>query len=241
MSEWKAKRFWKAADIAPVEGGYSVLLDGRAVKTPAKAPLVVPGAAMARAIAAEWDAQQGEIDPGAMPFTRSANAAIDKVAAQHDEVADLIAAYGESDLLCYRAEAPADLVARQAAGWDPLLAWARSAQGLDLQAVTGLIHHPQGDAARARALELTRAMDAFALTAFHDLVGLSGSFVLGLAVTQGVETPETLWALSRIDEDWQVEQWGHDDEAAEMAEAKRAGFLHAARFYALAAGQGGDS
>lgn len=238
MSEWKARRFWKAAGIAPTQDGFAILLDGRPVKTPAKAPLSVPNRALARAIAAEWDAQEGEIDPRAMPLTRSANAAIDKVAAQHDEVAELIAAYGDSDLLCYRAEGPAGLVGRQAAGWDPVLAWARDTQGLDLKPVTGLIHHPQSAEARARAAVLTREMDAFALTAFHDLVGLSGSFVLGLAAARGLETPETLWALSRIDEDWQEEQWGRDDEAAESAQVKRAAFLHAARFHALATGQG---
>ncbi|MEE4347985.1 MAG: ATP12 family chaperone protein, partial [Paracoccaceae bacterium] len=114
MSEWKAKRFWKAATPVETEGGFTVQLDGRAVKTPAKTPLVVPTRAMAAAIAAEWDAQEGAIDPRTMPVTRSANAAIDKVATQHAEVAQMIADYGDSDLLCYRAPGPVELIERQA-------------------------------------------------------------------------------------------------------------------------------
>ncbi|MDQ2091912.1 ATP12 family chaperone protein [Marimonas arenosa] len=233
MSEWKPKRFWTAASIAPEGDGFTVLLDGRKVKTPAKASLIVPSEALAQEIAAEWDAQEGVVDPTRMPFTRSANAAIDKVAHQMAEVAGLIAAYGDSDLLCYRAEEPAELVARQAQGWDPLLDWARDGQNLDLQTVSGLVHRPQKPEALAMAAALTQAMDAFQLTAFHDLVGLSGSFVLGLAATRGFASPETLWALSRIDETWQEEQWGTDDEAAAFAEGKRQAFLHAARFYFL--------
>lgn len=119
MSGWAKKRFWKETTVESVEGGYGVFLDGRAVKTPAKAALVVPTEAMAEAMAAEWDAQEGEIDPNTMPVTRSANAAIDKVAVQHTEVADMLAEYGGSDLLCYRATSPEELIARQAEGWDP--------------------------------------------------------------------------------------------------------------------------
>lgn len=233
MSEWKAKRFWIKAEAVPEGEGFTVLLDGRKVKTPAKAPLVVPGKALAREIAAEWDAQHEVIDPTAMPLTRFANAAIDKVAAQLEEVADLVAAYGDSDLLCYRAEAPAELVARQAEGWDPVLAWARESQGIDLKTITGVIHQPQSADAQARIAALTHALSAFELAAFHDLVALSGSFVLGLAAIRDLQPPEALWALSRIDETWQEEQWGFDEEAAQTAELKRAAFLHAAKFFTL--------
>ncbi|HSG54818.1 MAG TPA: ATP12 family chaperone protein, partial [Paracoccaceae bacterium] len=121
MSEWTAKRFWKQATVAPAAGGFTVLLDGRSVKTPAKAALILPNEAMAQAVAAEWDAQEGKINPESMPVTRSANAAIDKVAPQKDAVAEMIAAYGDADLLCYRAMAPQELIVRQAAAWDPLL------------------------------------------------------------------------------------------------------------------------
>lgn len=235
MSEWKAKRFWKQATVAPEGDGFTVLLDGRTIRTPARQPLVVPVRALADRIAAEWDAQQDKIDPNTMPFTRSANAAIDKVRAQRAEVNDLIAAYGDADLLCYRAEAPVELVARQAAAWDPLLAWARDEQGLDLQAFTGVVHQPQSAGALARAAELTKAMDAFELAAFHDLVSLSGSFVLGLAAARRMRPPQELWELSRLDETWQQEHWGIDDEAAASAAIKSAAFQHAAELFRIVA------
>ncbi len=234
MSVRKIKRFWKEATVAPLDDGFTVLLDGRALQTPAKQPLVVPMDALAARIAAEWDAQEGEVDPMAMPFTRSANAAIDKVRVQHAEVADLIAAYGDADLLCYRAETPQELVARQQAGWDPLLEWARDDQGIDLRYFSGVIHQPQSTEALGRIAALTRAMNAYELTAFHDLVSLSGSYVLGLAAARRQQPATALWDLSRIDETWQEEQWGADEEATAMAAIKRTAFLHAADLFRIA-------
>jgi chaperone required for assembly of F1-ATPase len=150
MSAWKAKRFWTKAEAEPCEGGFTVRLDGRPVKTPAKAALVVPTQAMAQAIAAEWDAQSGEVKPATMPVTRAANSAIDKITAQRDEVVEIIAAYGQSDLLCYRAVAPAALIARQAAGWDPVLDWAEAALGARLVVTAGVVHVAQPSDALAR-------------------------------------------------------------------------------------------
>ncbi len=233
MSGWKVKRFWKETAVAEAEGGFTVTVDGRPIRTPAKAPLVVPTRAFAEAIAAEWAAQEDEIRPETMPLTRSANAAIDKVTAQFDEVAALIAAYGETDLLCYRAEGPESLVRRQAEAWDPLLDWAAEALGARLHPVTGIVPQPQEAAALAALTEATRALTAFELAAFHDLVGLSGSLVLGFAAARGVKSPETLWQISRIDEDWQAAQWGEDDEAAENTALKKQAFLDAARIFDL--------
>lgn len=233
MAEWAAKRFWKAAEAVPEGAGFAVHLDGRAVKTPAKAPLILPTEALARAVAAEWQAQDERIDPLSMPFTRSANSALDRVAPQHAEVAEIVAAYGESDLICYRAESPAALVARQAEAWDPLVDWARDALAAPLVMATGVMHVPQP----ATSIEALRArvhrQDAFALTALHDLTALSGSLVMGLAVLEGETTPEALWALSRVDEDWQATQWGEDEEAAAVAARKRGDFLHAAALFRL--------
>jgi len=233
MSEWKQRRFWTQASIAPEEGGFGIRLDARAVRTPAKAALAVPGAALAQAIAAEWDAQAELIDPNTMPLTRIANSAIDKVRPQREAVADMIAAYGQSDLLCYRAEGPPDLVARQHRGWDPLLAWAQAALGAPLDVTTGVMPRPQPAASvsvlRAQVLDF----DAYDLAPLHDLVALSGSLVIGLAALHGHAPIETLWALSRIDETYQIEQWGHDDDAAETAAIKAGAFHDAARFHAL--------
>lgn len=233
MSGWAKKRFWKETGVVEVEGGYTVELDGRRVKTPAKAPLTLPTRAMAEAIAAEWQAQEKEIDPNTMPVTRSANAAIDKVAIQHGEVADMLAEYGGSDLLCYRAAQPVELVARQAERWDPMLDWAGEKFGAKLQPVSGVMHIAQDQAALDRLKAQVHALSNFEMAAFHDLVSLSGSLVLGFAAVHQARPIEDLWALSRLDEDWQEEQWGVDEEAAEQAEIKRQAFLHADFFFRL--------
>ena len=230
MSEWKAKRFWKEAGVVQAAEGFTVHLDGRSVKTPAKTPLIVPTRAMADAIAAEWDAQDGQIDPRSMPVTRSANAAIDKVAVQHAEVAQMIADYGESDLLCYRAPGPVELIQRQAQIWDPLLDWAEADLGVRLSTASGVIHVPQDPAVLAQLSARVHAMDNFTLAAFHDLVSLSGSLILGFATLMDHRPADEVWRLSRLDEEWQIEQWGTDEEAEAMAETKRSAFLHAKFF-----------
>ncbi len=238
---WVAKRFWTTASAQAAEGGHAVLLDGRPVRTPAKAPLVVPTRALAEAIAGEWQAQGEAIDPRAMPLTRAANSAIDTVAAQFDEVAGMIAAYGESDLLCYRAEAPDALVRRQAAAWDPWLDWAETGIGARLVVTQGIVAVDQPRDSLARLADAVHGCTAFELTALHDLVALTGSLVLGLAVARGALDPVAAWPISRIDEVWQIEQWGDDEEAAAVAAAKRADFLRAHRFLMLAqAGAGRD-
>lgn len=233
MSEWKARRFWDAAQVVALEDGFTVHLDARPLRTPAKGALVVPTQALARAIAAEWDAQDEVIAPHSMPFTRSANAALDKVRPQHAEVAAMIAEYGDTDLLCYRATAPEALARRQAEAWDPLLDWAGAALGARLAPVAGVMHCPQQAAALARLRAQVAAQDIFALTALHDLVSLSGSLVIGLAAQAHQAPLADLWALSRLDESWQEAQWGRDAEAAAAAEIKRAAFLHAGRLHDL--------
>ncbi|MFL4470031.1 ATP12 family chaperone protein [Tateyamaria armeniaca] len=231
MSEWKQKRFWTS--VASKEGvdGWTIELDGRPVKTPAKAALLLPTSVMADAVAREWDAQDGVIDPLSMPFTRSANAAIDKVAGQHSEVADMLAAYGDADLLCYRADAPDELVQRQSETWDPYLDWAADTLGARLHPRTGVIHESQDGEALQRLSEQVHALDAFALAAFHDLVSLSGSLVLGFAAAQDLNPVPSIWAASRVDETWQEEQWGADEEAQSVAEIKKTSFFHAKSFF----------
>jgi chaperone required for assembly of F1-ATPase len=233
MSVWTPRRFWTEAQVVPADGGFTVQLDGKAVRTPLKAPLLVPTKALAEAIAAEWQAVQGKVDPSVMPFTRTANSAIDKVAPQHAEVADMLAAYGGSDLLCYRATGPEELILRQAQGWDPLLDWSAAALDAPLAATTGVMHIPQDRASLAALSDAVHALSPVQLAAFHDLVALSGSLVLAFAVTRGRLPAAEAWTLSRIDENWQIELWGEDEEAAEMAAIKRSAFLQADRFYGL--------
>jgi chaperone required for assembly of F1-ATPase len=233
MSEWAAKRFWSRAEAVEAADGYGVRLDGRAVRTPAKAELVVPTQALAQEIAAEWDAQEGVIAPTTMPMTRAANAAIDRVAREREAVAAMLAEYGGSDLLCYRAESPAELAARQAEAWDPLLDWAESALSVRLRVTTGVMHMAQERAALDRLHAEVRQLDIWALTAFHDLVCMSGSLVIGFAALRDHAPAGMLWRLSRIDESWQEEQWGKDGEAAAVAEGKENDFLNAKRFHDL--------
>lgn len=235
MSEWKQRRFWKEASAAATDddAGWTVLLDGRPVRTPAKARLLLPTEALAQELATEWAAQGETVDPGAMPFTRMANSAIDKVTVQYDAVTEMIAEYGGSDMLCYRADGPETLVQRQAEGWDPLLDWAASGLGAPLVMTSGIMHVTQPAKSQARLLAHVRALTPFQVAAVHDLVALSGSLVIGLAVLHDVLDTEELWSRSRIDETFQQEQWGVDEEAAEVAALKRGDFLHAARFLSL--------
>ena len=230
------RRFWTSASVRPEAGGFAVALDERVLRTPAGAPLRAPTAALAAAIAAEWDALEAEIDPERLPLTRLANSAIDRVGPQHAAVAAAIAEYGATDLLCYRAESPAALAARQASAWDPWLLWS-SAGPRRAAARRRRRDAPAPAAAEPRRPPAPRwrAEDAFGLVALHDLVALSGSFVLGLAVRRGALDPAEAWELSRLDETWQAEQWGLDSEAEAAAAASRAGFLDAARFSALLA------
>lgn len=232
MSGWAARRFWSEVAIEAVDGGFAIRLDGREVRTPARAPLVLPTRALAGLVAGEWAAQEGTIRPETMPATRAANAAIDKVRGQAGEVAELIAAFGATDLLCYRAEAPEALVARQAEAWDPLLAWSARRFGVTWRVTSGVMPCAQPQATLDRLSAHVAGFSAFELTALHDLVTLTGSLVIGLAATERQAPPEVLWRISRIDEDWQIAQWGEDAEAAALAEARRQGFLEAERFFA---------
>ena len=233
MSGWTTKRFWTEATVATHTDGFTVRLDDRPVKTPAKADLVVPTRALAQAIADEWNAQEGEVRPQNMPMTRAANAALDKVRSQHAEVASLIAAYGDADLICYRAEAPDTLVSRQKAAWDPLLDWINQRFDIRLRVATGVMHVPQTATDLERLAKGVHAMDDYTLTAFHDLVGLSGSLAIGFAALDHWKPVADLWRLSRVDELWQQELWGEDEEATATAAFKETEFSGAMRFYEL--------
>ncbi len=228
-----ARRFYKAVSVVSAPGGYGVRLDGRALKTPARRPLVVPGQALAAAIAEEWDCQGETLDPRTMRLTRLANTAIDRVAGERAPVIDEIARYGQSDLLCYRAVSPASLRARQDAGWQPLLDWAAEHLGAALRVADGVVPIEQDPAALARLRAEVAVLDALALTAFRELVGLSGSLVLALAVLHRHLEAEAGWELSEIDAVHQMERWGEDAEAAAARESHRRDFLAAARFLAL--------
>ena len=224
------KRFYQTA-MAGADG--AILLDGRPVKTPARRALALPTAALAAAIVAEWDAQGDEIDPRAMPLTGLANAAIDRVTPDLAAFARTLAAYGETDLLCYRADGPDSLVARQAAEWDPPLAWARARYGVAFVVTTGIVHAAQPPATIARLATAVAGYDAFALAALSPLVTVSGSLLLALALAEGAIDRATAFAAAMLDELWQAERWGEDALAIQARAARREDFEAGARFLAL--------
>lgn len=234
MTEWAARRFWSEVTLRERPDGIEVLLDGRPVRTPGRAPFLAPTRALAERVAAEWRNQGEAIDPSMMPFTRSLNSAIDKVAPRPGPVVEALAAFGESDLLCYRATSPAELTRRQADAWDPYLDWAAKRFGARLTATAGLMPVTQPAGAIGALRAALSDLDPFALTAAHDLITLSGSLVLGLSGIHGAADGAALWAAACIDEDWQIEQWGRDDEAAAAASARWRAFSHALAFHAAA-------
>ena len=221
-SEERLKRFWKAVDVAEGQDGWAVTLDGRTPKTPAGAPLVLPTAAAARLAAEEWAAQGEFLDPTTMPATRLAATAIDRIGEAREAVADEIAAFAGSDLLCYLAEHPTALAVEQAREWTPWRDWAAAECGVALEPVEGIIHRAQDPAAIARVRELALALDDFGLAGLAMATPLLGSAVLGLALHRGALSGEAAFELSRLDEAFQERQWGVDAEAAERTAARRA-------------------
>ena len=227
------KRFWKDVTVEPGKEGWAVKLDGRPVKTPARAALAVPSEVLAEAIAEEWRAVGETIDPRAMPLTGLANAAIDRVAPDPSAFASKLAEYAEGDLACYRAEGPSALVARQESSWDPLLAWARRRYDLDFATTSGLMHVAQPPATVERLSHAVAALDPFRLAGLSPLVTIGGSLVAALAVLENAITPEEAWEAVSVDDRWQFEQWGADAEAQTAMENRRRDFLAAARFLDL--------
>jgi chaperone required for assembly of F1-ATPase len=227
------KRFYKEAVIRPSGDAHEILLDGRPVKTPAKNALLVPSEPLGQAIVEEWNRQGEKVDPRTMPLTGLANAAIDRVEPDREAFAAALAAYGETDLLCYRAEGPASLVARQAERWDALIGWARHRFDIDFELVCGIIHQPQPARTLEQLAKATAARDAFQLAALSPLVTISGSLVIALALAEGAIDLDTAWSAACLDEAWQAEQWGEDAEAAAVLENRRRDFAAAYRFLQL--------
>jgi chaperone required for assembly of F1-ATPase len=227
------KRFYKTAEVLAEDGSWAIRLDGRIVKTPARAVLAVPGEALAQAIAQEWQAQGETIDPATMPLTGFANATIDQVLPAVATFRGEIAAYAASDLFCYRAEDPADLIARQAQAWDPLLDWARSRYDVSFVVTRGIMPVEQPAATLARLRSAVEAIDPWPLAGAAVLTQISGSLVGALALLEGQIEPEALFEAASLDELWQAEQWGVDYEAADRLAARRADFMAAARYCGL--------
>lgn len=223
------KRFWKEVTV---ENG-QVALDGKPVRTPGRAPLALPTPALAEAVAEEWRAVGETIDPRAMPLTGLANAAIDRIAPDTATFAAGLAAYGESDLLYYRAEDPIQLIERQADAWDPLLDWARGRYDVHFETTAGVMHKPQPEATLARLSEAVHALDAFHLAGLSPVVTVSGTLVGALALLKGAVEAETLWQAAHVDELWQAELWGEDALALEARQNRRTEFMAGVQFLGL--------
>jgi chaperone required for assembly of F1-ATPase len=228
------KRFYKEVSVAQAQDGFRVLLDGRAVKTPAKNTLALPTRALADAIAAEWAGQGAEVDPVSMPFLKLANTVIDGVSANRAEVIGAILRFGENDLLCYRAHQPPDLAKLQAEGWDPVLAWARRAYSVEFVVVDGFTHADQPSATLGAFRTTLERQDGFSLAALHVVASIAGSVVLALALAEGELVPAQVFSLSRIDEDYQASKWGRDHEAEVRASNLARELDKAAAFIAAA-------
>lgn len=229
------KRFWKVAEAVAADGGYAIALDGRRVKTPARADLVVPTLALAEAVAAEWSGSGEELDLRQMPLTGLANAAIDRIAPDKASHAAGIAAFGETDLLCYRAEGPETLVRRQEESWDVLIVWARRRFDVDFSCRTGIMHVRQPDDTVRKLAHAVAALNPFPLAGLSQLVTIGGSLIAGLAVLEEMLPAEAAWEAVSLDNRWQLEQWGDDPEARAALDARQHDFLAAARFLELVA------
>jgi chaperone required for assembly of F1-ATPase len=230
------RRFWKEVTLEQSTFGHAVRLDGRPVKTPTRNELALPTRRLADAVVAEWEAVEKTIDPMLMPMTGFANAAIDHIGADRDGFVTAIAAYGETDLFCYRAAADEPLGARQAEIWDPWLDWARARYDVSFVIVEGIMHQPQPDATRAKLRAAVLARGTFELAAMAKLAHLSGSLVATLAVVERAGEPQDIWNAACLDELWQEELWGADHWAQKNRSDREGEFMAAVRFLELLRG-----
>lgn len=231
------KRFYTDVTVKEEpQGRASILLDGRPVRTPGKALLILPNPEVAEALAAEWRLQGTEIDPATMPLTRLANSVIDGVTGREDEVVEDIVGYAGSDLVCYRAETPEKLAELQAKHWDPIVAWSKSDLGAPLFLAAGVMHVAQAPASLEMIRRKLTGLDAWSVASLHVMTGLTGSALLALAVAAGRLSPEEAWAAAHVDEDFQISQWGEDEEAKDRRARRWRDFAAAAKLLSLTKG-----
>jgi chaperone required for assembly of F1-ATPase len=222
------KRFYSNTGVTEADGGFAVTLDGKPIRTPSGRQVVVPNRDIAEAIAAEWNAQVETIDPLTMPLTRFANSVVEAVVDRADAVADDVAKYLGTDLLFYRAGHPEGLVAREAAHWDPVLYWAANELGAHFILAEGIVHVAQPESA-IRSARATFPADPWSIAALHVVTTLTGSALLALALFHGVRTADEVWAAAHVDEDWNIEKWGIDDEVASRRRGRLVDFTAAVR------------
>ncbi|MEE8188435.1 MAG: ATP12 family protein [Kiloniellales bacterium] len=238
MSRGRFKRFYKTVAVASAgpAAGFSVTLDGRRIKTPAKAEMILPGCGLAEAVAAEWDEQGEEVDPAAMPLTGLAWTALDLVRPGRARVIEELAAYAAHDQLCYRAEATSELAARQQELWQPLLDWAARTLAAPLKVTAGVVSVAQPAASLSALRSAVESRDDFELTALSGAASAAGSLVIGLALSARQIDAEAAFAAAQLDEGYQIEKWGDDPEALRRRGAIKNDLDAAARFLNLLKG-----
>jgi chaperone required for assembly of F1-ATPase len=225
-----AKRFYKTVSVTD---DLCIALDGRAVKTPLKSKLQLPTRKLADAVAAEWDAQGEKIDPGTMLFTKLANTAIDRVGPDRARIVSEVLEYAGSDLVCYRAETPEALVERHAKAWDPVIDWARTVLDAPFVVTTGIIHVAQPAAALKAHEAALATLNDFELSAYYSIMTMTGSALVAMMLARAAISPDAAWSAAHADEDYQIELWGQDYEAADRRAARHRDFLACCRFMEL--------
>jgi len=229
----KIKKFYKKATVVGKKAPFNVALDGRKIKTPLKSVLEIPTKALAKAIAGEWNEQSDFIEITQMYLTKYANIALDQVGLRKEETVDEITAYASSDLVCYRADTPQGLVDRQSLSWDPVLEWAENSHNLNFICVAGIIYTSQPVSSLGLFHDLLSSRDNHSLTVVHNITTLIGSALLALSVVEGEISSDECWSAAHIDEDWNIEQWGTDEDASARREQRRAEFDGLLTFYNL--------
>jgi chaperone required for assembly of F1-ATPase len=227
------KRFYEKVTIEKEPAGYSIFLDGKPIKTPAKASIFLPTEALAEAIAEEWQRQTEKVEPASMPLMQAAATTIDRVATQRQKVIDDIIAYGGTDLLCYRATYPATLVERQSTAWDPLLHWVKSRYGVTLKKTTSIAHIAQDEDELAKLAAIVHAQKDMTLAPLYNITALCGSLVIGLAILDGHLTAEKAFEISELDETYTLELWGDDEEALVRRKNNKESLMASTRFLKL--------
>jgi chaperone required for assembly of F1-ATPase len=229
----KRRRFWESTAVVGEAPPFMIALDGKPVKTPMKSALALPTRALAEAVAGEWAGQGAKIDPATMPMTKLANTAIDRVAPERARIVAEIVEFAGSDLVCYRAQMPADLVGLQARSWDPVVDWALKRLDASFAVTAGVVHRPQATTVLARIRGFLEAHDEWALTAIHNMTTLTGSALIAAMIAEGALEAEAGWNAAHVDEEWQASLWGADEEAAARRERRRREFLDTVKFLKL--------
>jgi len=228
-----AKRFWKTTSMVKGDDGWMVHLDQRPVKTPAGHPLVLTGEALAKHIQAEWDAQDDHIHPATMPMFRYAVTAIDRVTPQRDYVIDQMLGYTKNEMLCYRTPDQAELAEEQNRHWQPCLDWAKQNYDLTFEVATGIMPIRQPEASVKLAANMLTNMDDFRLAGVFNLISISGSFVVGIAIADGQLSPQEGFDIAFLEELWQAKQWGSDEEAEDRRNRLKQDMIENKQFLSL--------